>query len=352
MKALFFYPLASIAALFVLSSAEGESQGCSGYRLPPPKRWFTFTSRPYCKTAAYYELKHMPYYVDAVSASENVKHEKWNNWLKEMKISLTEKLEKESQEYMEKLEQQWDEFMKNSEDKWRHYNPQMEEEYQCSVYPLGLKWDDEKWTAWFYEKGLWCLKKSFKTWLTDSKKGYNTYMKNLLQEFGKQFYEDWCRRPEKRREDKICKRWGQKGLRNDNYYALKLMQWRNWSNRNHDQKHVWVTLMKDALKEYTGPEFKLWTEFRKEKIDFYKQWMQAFAEQWTQDKQWNTWTEERNEYMKKKKEEEAKKKAASKKGGAAKKAPAKKAPTKKAAPGTKAPAKKAAPKKVAAPNAA
>ncbi|GAB66750.1 tryptophan-rich antigen [Plasmodium cynomolgi strain B] len=317
MKALFVYPLASIAVSFVLSSAEGETQECSRFN-----KWITFSSKPYCKTAASVEdqVKNMLHHLGLVNSPESVKQNKWNTWLKKKKISLTEKLETESQQYMENLENDWDEFMISLENKWRHYNPHMEDEYACSVYPLGLKWDKSKWTLWFYKKGLECLKNDFKKWITECKKGYNTHMKNVVQEFDKQYYDDWCSRSEKYREDYYCKRWKKRGLHNDQHDSLKLEQCQNWNESNENEKDVWTTLMKDALKYYAGPDFNLWIEFRKEKIYFYKQWMQAFAEQWTQVSQWNTWTAERKDYIKKHKDEQAKKKAA-----------LKKAPTKKSA---------------------
>ncbi|CAI7720767.1 tryptophan-rich protein [Plasmodium vivax] len=332
MKSIFVLPLASIA-LFALSAA-AVKQGCC-YGMNPAK----FNSVPLCRRYADVRVANenalLRNKLSKVNVDEGAKETLWKIWFNGRKKPIEKDVENVAYECSQKCESDWDEFMKSVEQKWMHFNPDMEKEYKCSVYPQALKWGVTKWIAWFHETALTCLKQDFKNWITKCGKEYHQTMRQKLNVWHKKYLDEWCKQDWKVREDRYFKKWIKMGLRGDPDYWVKLSQCNRWAARVKKEHKEWTDNLK-AIENNCND----WVNWKKEKMEFYKQWLQAFTKQWITEEQWKTWTEERKQYILTKKPDTQK--SATKKT-ATKKTTTKKTTTKKAAE------KKTATKKAAAP---
>ncbi|GAB70005.1 hypothetical protein PCYB_007540 [Plasmodium cynomolgi strain B] len=182
--------------------------------------------------------------------------------------------------------------MRSLEQKWMHFNPDMEKEYKCNVYPEALKWGVTKWIAWFHETGLTCLKQDFKKGISKCGKEYHQKMRKKLNVWHKKYLDEWCKQEWKERENRYFKSWRKWAVHTDQDYWVKLAHYNRWAERIRSEHKEWTDNLK-AIENNCNE----WVNWKKEKNEFYKQWLQTFTKQWITDEQWNTWNKERKEYM-------------------------------------------------------
>ncbi|KMZ92886.1 hypothetical protein PVMG_05446 [Plasmodium vivax Mauritania I] len=321
MKSIFVLPLASIA-LFALSAA-AVKQGCC-YGMNPAK----FNSVPLCKKPSYIRppltTLEVEEYYRRLDVSDLEKKYEWDCFFEHQKDKIEKYLSAQMDHAVQKMEKDWDEWMRKTENKWMHFNPDMQKEYNCSVYPEALKWGVTKWISWFHEKGLSCLKKDFQKYIASARKAYRDYMLSCVLEMNKSYAKEFCSRPWKLYDDYVCKKWEKRGSRDSPFYVIMRLQWCQWANRNRREKEQWKNLMQEMAKKYVNvlncPDYRDW---KKDKTDFYKEWLRTFTKAWITDEQWTKWTEERKQYILTKKPDTQK--------SAGKKPAAKKTTTKKPA---------------------